>query len=187
MAVASDRIEALTDTTGSRPAPAAIDFDEYVARVSALADSCCEDTMPARVGRELRALLLGTGWLPRECCRPGEDTYRRHLLYADPEGRFTILSVVWRPGQSTPVHGHTAWGAVGVYRGTPGVSNYRLHRERGLEMVCDATCSAGDISCVRAGIDYPHRVYNAGADIAITIHTYGRDLVDDPGAINIPV
>jgi len=40
---------------------------------------------------------------------------------------------------------------------------------------------------VAPGVDAPHRIFNAGDTVAITIHTYGRDLTLDPAAINIYV
>lgn len=189
MAVSADRMQARrarADDVFARTGDA-IDFDEYVRRVAALCEECRDDRLANRVGCELRRLMSGGDWLPADCREPGDDSYRRHVLYADPLGRFTVLSVVWRPGQGTPVHGHTAWGAVGVYSGTPGVANYRLVRDGAVEPACEATCTAGDVTCVQPGIDYPHRVYNAGDEIAITIHTYGRDLLADPASINIPI
>ena len=189
MAVSVDRMHARRQSAGRGFARSEdeIDFGEYVRRVARLCEDCRDDRLASRVGREMRRLVNGADWLPAECREPGEDSYRRHVLYADPLGRFTVLSVVWRPGQGTPVHGHTAWGAVGVYSGTPGVANYRLVRDGAVELACEATCSAGDVTCVQPGIDYPHRVYNAGDDVAITIHTYGRDLLADPASINIPI
>jgi len=189
MAVSADRMrerQAGADAPADRAEPG-IDFDEYIRRVTDLCSQCRDDRLANRVGREVRRLVAMGGWLPAECCRPGKDSYRRHVLYADPLGRFTVMSVVWRPGQGTPVHGHTAWGAVGVYSGTPSVANYRLVRDGSVELACEAACAPGDVTCVQPGIDYPHRVYNASDALAITIHTYGRDLLADPASINIPV
>mgnify|MGYP006282901563 CR=1 FL=1 len=189
MAVSADRMRQRRPGA-ERPvstAADAIDFDEYIRRVSALCEACSDDRLASRVGRELRRLMAAADWLPAECRAAGADTYRRHVLYADPRGRFTVLSVVWRPGQGTPVHGHTAWGAVGVYAGTPSVANYRLVCDGAAELACEAVCAPGDVSCVQPGIDYPHRVCNASDDVAITVHTYGRDLTEDPASINIPL
>lgn len=189
MAVSADRMRErrIGAQRAASAAAEAIDFDEYIRRVDGLCAACSDDRLASRVGRELRRLLAGDDWLPAECRAAGEDTYRRHVLYADPRGRFTVLSVVWRPGQGTPVHGHTAWGAVGVYNGEPSVANYRLVREGAVRLACESVCAPGDITCVQPGIDYPHRVYNASDEVAITIHTYGRDLIADPASINIPV
>ncbi len=189
MAVSADRMRERRPGAGKLTftAAEAIGFDDYIHRVTALCESCGDDRLASRVGRELRRLMAAHDWLPAECRAAGEDTYRRHVLYADPLGRFTVLSVVWQPGQGTPVHGHTAWGAAGVYSGTPSVANYRLARDGTVELACEAVCAPGDVTCVQPGIDYPHRVRNASDDVAITIHTYGRDLVADPASINIPV
>ncbi|MAJ28453.1 MAG: hypothetical protein CMJ92_03520, partial [Planctomycetes bacterium] len=43
--------------------------------------------------------------------------YTRHLLHADPEDRFSLLALVWKPGQGTPIHDHPSWGVIGVLRG----------------------------------------------------------------------
>ena len=45
------------------------------------------------------------------------DRYARHVLYADPQGRFTILALVWSGGQFSPVHAHDTWCAYAVHRG----------------------------------------------------------------------
>ncbi|WP_405228243.1 cysteine dioxygenase family protein [Lentisalinibacter sediminis] len=187
MAVSADRMHEGRRGAGRSACTAseAIDFDEYVRRVGALCEACGDDRLASRVGREMRRLMAAAEWLPAECRQTGAETYRRHVLYADPLGRFTVLSVVWRPGQGTPVHGHTAWGAVGVYSGRPSVANYRLVRDGAVELACEAVCAPGDVTCVQRGIDYPHRVHNASDDVAITVHTYGRDLIADPASINI--
>src|SRR5258708_33056708 len=39
------------------------------------------------------------------------------LLYADPDGPFSIQALYWRPGQTTRIHDHVAWGVFGVVRG----------------------------------------------------------------------
>jgi len=189
MAVSADRMRESQAgaEAGTVAAEGVIDFDEYVRRVAALCEEAPEDRLASRVGREMRRLVAAGAWLPAECCEPAEDTYRRHVLHADPLGRFTVLSVVWRPGQGTPVHGHTAWGAVGVYRGMPSVANYRLVRDGAVALACEAVCSPGDVTTVQPGIDYPHRVWNASGELAVTVHTYGRDLLADPASINIPV
>ncbi len=160
-------------------------FARYVESVDQLVAG--EDAaLPQRVAEAARALVEGGGdWLPEDCCEPGEECYRRHLLYGDPAGRFTVMAVVWRPGQGTPIHGHTAWGAVGVYRGNPCVTTYRYAEGHPPTPTAEHHCCPGDVSHAQAGVAEPHRVVNAGDDIAITIHTYGRDLTVEPASINI--
>ena len=57
------------------------------------------------------------------------DTYTRHLVHADPYERFSVMLLVWRPGQNSPVHGHRTWCAYRVLRGTLSERHYRWNPE----------------------------------------------------------
>ncbi len=159
-------------------------FADYIVAVDRLVTDAPRE-LPAHIGAELAGLLKHNDWLPAQYCLPGDDNYRRHQLYADPAGRFTVLSIVWSPGHASPVHGHTAWGVVGVYTGHPSVGCYRCDDQGNVALRNEFSCCPGDVSWVDAGIDKPHRIFNASSAPAITIHTYGRDLTEDPGCINI--
>jgi predicted metal-dependent enzyme (double-stranded beta helix superfamily) len=52
------------------------------------------------------------------------DGYRSHLLYTEPDGTFSIVALVWRPGQVTAIHDHVTWCVLGVIQGV------ELRRER---------------------------------------------------------
>ena len=43
--------------------------------------------------------------------------YTRHLIHEQQDPPFSLYTMVWRPGQWTPVHDHGAWGIVGVLEG----------------------------------------------------------------------
>ena len=43
------------------------------------------------------------------------------------------------------------------------------------------------MTVARPGLADAHRIHNPGPGVALTIHVYGRDLVDDPAAINIVI
>ena len=43
--------------------------------------------------------------------------YQSHLLYAEPDGSFSIAAMVWLPGQETVIHDHVAWCVTGVLQG----------------------------------------------------------------------
>ena len=186
MAVSAETIRAKrTARPSSAPRLTDAAFARYLRALDEMVDQD-DAELPRRAAQELSKLVTQDGWLPTDCCRPGEEGYRRHLLYADPLGRYTVLSLVWRPGQATPVHGHTAWGAVGVYRGTPTVENYRMANEAPVS-TDKLRCHPGDVTHVAPGAEMPHRIFNDSDAIAITIHTYGRDLTLDPTSINIYV
>src|SRR5262245_20174037 len=45
------------------------------------------------------------------------EGYRSHLLHVEPDGSFSIVALVWRPGQATAIHDHVAWCSFGVIQG----------------------------------------------------------------------
>ncbi|MDJ0521987.1 MAG: cysteine dioxygenase family protein [Planctomycetota bacterium] len=147
------------------------------------------DEVPDRVAEALAPVLATEGLLCDELREPGAATYRKHVLFACPEKHFTLVAIVWQPGQGTDIHGHTAWGAVGVYEGHPNVACYACEEVEGGRHIARETknihCAPGDTATVRPGLCDTHRIYNESDDVVITLHTYGLDLVADPDAINI--
>ena len=155
-----------------------------------LALQCCE---PHALGPAAKACLRGylcePGLLNTQQKEGDSQTYRRHLLYAAPDRSFSILALVWRPGQRTPVHGHTAWGAAGVLEGRPYSESFSLYEAAPRSMALRADVKhqlkPGDIATVEPGIGDIHRIGNDSRGRAITVHIYGRDLLARPGSINI--
>ena len=145
--------------------------------------------VPEHVAEALRPLLDEPDLLLDWQQVPDPTWYRKHRLYADPQGRFTLLALIWLPGQGTVIHGHTAWCSVGVYRGRPNVVCYDCREHEDGSHSADETkdtCHApGDTCAVRPGLGDVHRIYNAGDETMITLHAYGCDLVEDPDAINL--
>ena len=39
------------------------------------------------------------------------------VLHVAPDGVFSVVAVVWQPGQTIPIHDHGSWCVVGVYEG----------------------------------------------------------------------
>jgi 3-mercaptopropionate dioxygenase len=104
------------------------------------------------------------------------DHYRANLLHVAPDGLFSLLALVWLPGQETPVHDHLAWCVVGVHEGVEYESRYRLSAD-GTALVPTGTALAGPGEV--AGLLPPgdiHRVRNEGATLAVSLHVYGADV-----------
>jgi predicted metal-dependent enzyme (double-stranded beta helix superfamily) len=128
---------------------------------------------PQAVLSAIRGSLVDLDLLAEEHRLSKPDTYTRHLLHADPNGLFSILALVWGPGQGSPVHGHHTWCAVGVYAGELIETFYRA--EPGLPepvLVRELHRRPGD-HCFDAGGPGIHRIRNEGPDVAISIHVYG--------------
>jgi predicted metal-dependent enzyme (double-stranded beta helix superfamily) len=104
------------------------------------------------------------------------DGYQSHLLHTEPDGSFSIVALVWRPGQTTPIHDHVTWCVFGVIQGTEYEELFTLDEEG--ECLVEAGSSAngvGDVSGFAPPGDI-HRVRNAGDRTAISIHVYGTDV-----------
>ena len=57
------------------------------------------------------------------------QSYTRHVLHADPLGRFTVVGLVWGSQQYSPIHAHYAWCAYRILAGelTEGLSLDIVH------------------------------------------------------------
>jgi 3-mercaptopropionate dioxygenase len=119
---------------------------------------------------------LGVESLLRPEQRVGDPTaYRQHLLHVAPDGAFSLVALVWLPGQATPVHDHLAWCVVGVHQGAEYETRYRLTRDGRLLPSGSGLAQVGDVSGLLPPGDI-HRVHNDGDDVAISLHVYGADL-----------
>src|SRR6478735_10914208 len=100
------------------------------------------------------------------------DTYQSHTLHVESDGSFSIIVVVWRPGQLTRIHDHVTWCVVGVIQG---VEHEELYDEN-LELVAVTDNYVGDVSSFAPPGDI-HRVHNAANTTAISLHIYGTDVI----------
>jgi 3-mercaptopropionate dioxygenase len=99
------------------------------------------------------------------------DGYRSHTLHVEPDGSFSIIALVWRPGQLTRVHDHITWCAFGVIQG---VEHEELF-DADLNVIGRSENHVGDVSGFAPPGDI-HRVHNTGGQTAISIHVYGTDV-----------
>lgn len=100
------------------------------------------------------------------------DHYTRHILHA--EAHFSIMALVWRPGQVTEIHDHLVWCTFLVLQGSESETLYGFEGDRLVE-VGRLQRETGSVSGV-APPDDIHRVANTGDSVAITLHVYGADL-----------
>src|SRR5688500_9558936 len=72
------------------------------------------DARSERIVAALRVTAAAPNLLSAGQRTPRAECYARHTLCADPAGRFTVLSLVWGPGQFSPPHAHDTWCAYAV-------------------------------------------------------------------------
>jgi 3-mercaptopropionate dioxygenase len=124
----------------------------------------------------LAGLIAHDDWLPDDYAKPDPVHYRQYLLYADPLDRFSVVSFVWGPGQSTPIHDHTVWGLIGMLRGGEHCASF-TQTEQGLKLISTCQLMPGMVDAVSPQIGDIHKVSNAFDDrVSISIHVYGGDI-----------
>ncbi|MGH8866508.1 MAG: cysteine dioxygenase [Actinomycetes bacterium] len=123
------------------------------------------------VAGQLRAHLPGPDVLTAEQRLGSPDHYCGHTLYVEPDGSFSIVALVWRPGQLTRIHDHVTWCVFGVVQG---VEHEDLF-DADLNLVGRSENQIGDVSGFAPPGDI-HRVRNTSETTAISIHIYGTDI-----------
>ena len=155
-------------------------FRGFVAAMTRLVGTAGSDEprLLAEGGRLLEDLVRHDDWLPDASAQPHPQYYQQHLLYCDPLERFSVVSFVWGPGQTTPVHDHTVWGLVGVMRGAERCRRYTRESPDGPMRAGDAErLEAGTVDRVSPSIGDVHEVANAFDDrVSISIHVYGANI-----------
>jgi predicted metal-dependent enzyme (double-stranded beta helix superfamily) len=162
---------------------------------SAVASSAtCPDSLVRAIRAEVR---LALGWqktADRVACtlssslpdpadllaadlRRGDPAgYQSHLLYAEPDGSFSIAAMVWLPGQETVIHDHVAWCVTAVLQGREYEEIFALaDGGRALALAARNVNPAGSVSGFAPPGDI-HRVRNTGDNVAISMHVYGADI-----------
>jgi predicted metal-dependent enzyme (double-stranded beta helix superfamily) len=155
-----------------------VSLGEFARDVAALVEAGGGDAAVARgVAARLPTLLADPALLAPEQRLPGADGYSQHILHVDPSGRFSVVALVWGPGQATPPHDHVAWCVVGVYDGEEVETTYRAGPGSPPAEVATARHRRGDVTwLVPGGAGDVHRVENPTDRTAISIHVYGADI-----------
>jgi predicted metal-dependent enzyme (double-stranded beta helix superfamily) len=178
--------------TSTASAPASLQADS--AAIAAVVTGTCPDGLVRAVRAEVRR---GLGWqetadgvaaalranlpdpaaiLPVSLRRGDPAGYQSHLLYAEPDGSFSISAMVWMPGQQTMIHDHVAWCVTGVLQGREYEEVFALaDGGRTLRLAARNVNPAGAVSGFAPPGDI-HRVRNTGDTVAISMHVYGADI-----------
>jgi len=118
--------------------------------------------------------------------RSSEIGYTRNLIFSAPDASLSLYSIVWLPGQWTPVHDHGSWGVVGVVEGVLEERSYvRLSPDRGaddgIELARGGTVLLGH-GAVTSFVPNPDHIHITGVPSerprAVSLHLYGRTMSD---------
>jgi predicted metal-dependent enzyme (double-stranded beta helix superfamily) len=104
------------------------------------------------------------------------ETYKSEVLHSEPDGSFSIVALVWRPGQVTPIHDHVTWCVFEVIQGVEWEELFELGEQGSYLLEAGYRVNeTGEVSGFAPPGDI-HRVRNAGDLTAISIHIYGTDV-----------
>lgn len=130
------------------------------------------------VAASLRVCLGRRDLLPEQYRRSDPDHYLQHVIHAEPDGSFSLVALVWLPGQETPIHDHVSWCVTGVHEGQEHEQRYE-YRGAGedgyLVPAGTETSRIGDVCALTPPGDI-HRVRNSGDTLAVSLHVYGADI-----------
>lgn len=159
-----------------------------------MTDSCTNQALRQLVG-SIEAVCTGPisayeagmrDALTRFATRPGvltpeqrvgrSGTYARHVLHADPAGRYTIVSLVWDAGQFSPIHAHYTWCGYVVIEGVLQEESFEWDAAcAGARRIGGEHRAAGECTFGHAGLESIHRLGNPHGPPAVSIHVYGVD------------
>ncbi|MFC4115338.1 cysteine dioxygenase family protein [Nonomuraea zeae] len=120
----------------------------------------------------LRDRLPGLDLLTEQERAGSPVQYVSHLLHAQDD--FSIVAVVWRPGQHTVIHDHVSWCTFGILSG---IEHETLYRDMGdhLVEIGRADNRPGEVSGFAPPGDI-HMVRNTSAEVGVSLHVYGANV-----------
>lgn len=133
----------------------------------------------------MQSLAAGADkFLTTEHFRSDPEHYARNAIYIAPSGNLSLFTLVWLPGQWTPVHDHGSWGVVGIVRG---VLEERSYLSASGEITADDNIrlkrggvillNPGSVSSFVPNPDHIHRTGVPHArETCVSLHLYGRNM-----------
>jgi 3-mercaptopropionate dioxygenase len=162
------------NTLTMRPAA---ELDELVTAVrGAVARDAGPRDTASYVADALHEHLPSPGLLTAHQLAGEPGTSSGHRLHVEPDGSFSMVAIVWRPGALTRIHDHVTWCVFGVLAGVEYEDLYALSEDgTTLTEIGTNANRTGEVSGFAPPGDI-HRVRNIGDDTAISLHIYGVDL-----------
>jgi predicted metal-dependent enzyme (double-stranded beta helix superfamily) len=151
--------------------------DSSLALLAAEIGAACKQPFPLMAERIKSALAQAA--IDPHFLRPehrlGQPTcYARHVIHADPSGRFTILALVWQPGQFSSPHAHHTWCGYAVCENPLTETLFCWDRDSSHAIPLRTEVRSPGYSCFAGeGLDQIHRLGNSGPRPAVSIHVYG--------------
>ena len=157
--------------------------DELIRRLDQ-ATAARDDASRCRAVKQVLVDIVASGeqFLDPPYLAPAPDRYARRLIHRAPGNRYTVLAMVWAPGQGTPLHDHAGtWCVECVYRGRIRVTSFSAHGgdpERDLvrfEKETVVMAGVGEAGALIPPFEY-HMIENPDADAAVDMNGDGGEM-----------
>ncbi|WP_336216120.1 hypothetical protein [Nonomuraea sp. LPB2021202275-12-8] len=139
-----------------------------------------EHEITARVAELLSALLASDYQLPPQLTRPSPVRHLTYPLHIAADDTWSMASVIWNPGQRTPVHSHETWGVAGIYAGAEHETRYlkptTTTTNTPLTPAGETRWEPGQVTICCTTDDDVHTVTAIGNQPTIGIHVYGGNI-----------
>lgn len=155
------------------------DVREATARLSEPAD-CVDAVAPL-----LRCFVTNADEILRpEHHRSNPDHYARNAIYISDHEALSLYSLVWLPGQWTPVHDHGTWGVVAVVEGLLEERNFirvdrNFDQDSGIDLRRGGSILLAN-GTVTSFVPNPDHIHKTGVselgDKTLSLHLYGRTM-----------
>ncbi|MFD9405521.1 cysteine dioxygenase [Streptomyces sp. NPDC059989] len=165
--------------TTTTPARTTTRMAALVSEIRTVVDRGLAPDLTAYLVGELLGPHLGAPDLLTPAQQEGDsERYRQHVLHAESDGSFSVVALVWLPGQETCIHDHVSWCVAGVHEGEESERRYRLAPGAGSARLVpteDVVNGQGEV-CGFAPPGDIHKVRNSCGTKAISVHVYGADV-----------
>lgn len=156
--------------------------EELIRRI----DDAVTSNDPEAICRGVKRALIdtigsGADFLAPSYLEPAPDRYARRLLHRDPQGRYSIVVMVWDAGQGTPLHDHAGqWCVECVYEGRIRVTSFLMEGDPEAGRVrftpeSVVLAGRGEAGHLIPPFEY-HVLENAADTPAVTIHVYSQEM-----------
>jgi predicted metal-dependent enzyme (double-stranded beta helix superfamily) len=152
---------------------------DLIAEVTSTVAKCVDEkTVSERLPQILRRYLGRTDILTPEQMEACSSHYKQRILHVSRDRTFSIVALVWLPGQATPVQNHIAWCVTGVHLGCEEERRYwccEVAAEQRPVQVGRSINVQGSITSLLPPGDI-HQVVNSGSARLVSLHIYDADI-----------
>jgi predicted metal-dependent enzyme (double-stranded beta helix superfamily) len=138
---------------------------------------------PNAICEDVKHVLIDAAFeIPPEYAEPAPEGYARRLLHHCPQWDYSVMVMVWGPGQGTPIHDHAGkWCVECVMKGRIEITSYTPTTDPAADVVQFDERDTVAANLREVGILVPpneyHRIRNVSDETAVTVHVYQGEML----------